>query len=156
MKRSNRLVLLIGIFLALVAFILVAITLQGQAAQPGQPVAPTTTKVVVAARDLPMGTRLTLDAVALREIAIDAKPADSFGDPSLVVGKTARQTVTAGQLITSVVIEGAGGQVGSIEVPAGLRRHLGQGDPGDGRGHHRPARATTSTSSRASPPTRCR
>lgn len=118
MKRSNRLVLLIGIFLALVAFVLIALTLGG-GGTPQEPVAPTTANVVVAARDLPLGAKITADAVRTKEIPIGDRPGDSFADTSFVIGQTARMAVTADQLITSRVISGSSGSVDAIEVPAG-------------------------------------
>jgi Flp pilus assembly protein CpaB len=117
LKRSNRLVLLIGIFLALVAFVLVVMTLQGTR-EPGQALAPTTGKVVVAARNVSLGTTFVEADVTLKEIPLPV-PVDSYPDTSLVVGLTARATVTAGMLINSAVINGGAGQVVNIEVPPG-------------------------------------
>ena len=56
MKRSNRLVLLIGIFLAIVAFVLVVMTI-GNPTRTPEAVTPTTTPVVIAAKDIPLGAR---------------------------------------------------------------------------------------------------
>jgi pilus assembly protein CpaB len=118
LKRSNRLVLLIGIFLAMVVFVLVAIMLQ-KGDQVPPPVAPTTTSVVVAAKDVPLGTKIVAADLAMREIKINDKPADSYADTSFVVGQTARVAVTSGQLITSSVVNGQGGSLSSVDVPAG-------------------------------------
>ena len=122
MKRSNRLVLLIGIFLALVAFVLVAVTLKngspgGQGTGPSAP--PTTASVVIAARDLALGTKITPDAVTTKTIALVDKPTDSYSDTSQVIGQTARQGVAKDQLITSEILNN-GGAVTSIEVPPGF------------------------------------
>lgn len=122
MKRSNRLVLLVGIFLALVAFVLIVLLLgggggPGQQAGPSAP--PTTVNVVVAARDIALGARIQEADLRLREIPINERPASSFADTSFVVGQIARAPVTAGQLITTVITSG-GGSVGDIEVPAGF------------------------------------
>lgn len=122
MKRSNRLVLLIGIFLALVAFVLIVLLLSGggggtQGNAPSAP--PTTTNVVVAAADIELGARIQEADLTLREIAISDRPANAFGDTSFVVGQIARAPVTAGQLITSVILNG-GGSVQDIEVPPGF------------------------------------
>ena len=62
MKRSNRLILLIGLFLAVVAFVGV-IMLTGNTSSGGGTVAgpspsPTTAKVVKATVDIPAGTSL--------------------------------------------------------------------------------------------------
>jgi Flp pilus assembly protein CpaB len=119
LKRSNRLVLLLGIFLALVAFVLVAVTLrQKETPPPTASAAPTTTSVVVAAKDLALGTKITADAVTLKTVPLPAPP-DSFADTSQVIGLTARQPVANGQLITSAVIN-SGGAVSDIQVPPGF------------------------------------
>jgi len=122
LKRSNRLVLLIGIFLAIVAFILIAMMLGGGGGTGGgiRPSAsPTTTSVVVAAKDVDLGATFQQSDVALKPIPIDSKPVDSFADTSLVVGQVARTKVTNGQLITNVILTG-GGTVANIKVPAGF------------------------------------
>ncbi|HYO42186.1 MAG TPA: Flp pilus assembly protein CpaB [Candidatus Limnocylindrales bacterium] len=122
MKRSNRLVLLIGIFLALVAFVLIIILLGGGgigsgAAAPSA--APTTTSVVVATKDIALGDKIQGAQVGLKDIPIAERPATAFGDTSLVIGQVARTSVVTGQLVTSVVLNG-GGSVENIEVPAGF------------------------------------
>ena len=122
MKRSsNRLVLLVGLFLAVVAFVLIAVMFSnggpGGGAN-GPSAAPATVKVVVAATDIPLGSRITADMVTTKDIAAADKPLDSYPDTSLVIGQTARQQVTAQQLITSAILNG-GGSVSNISVPAG-------------------------------------
>jgi len=119
LKRSNRLVLLIGIFLALVAFVLVILTLQGGSTDPGQAVAPTTTTVVIAARDLPLGTKITADAVTTETRPLTEKPVNGFTATGDVIGQTARQPVTKGQTITTAIINGTAGSILDITVPAG-------------------------------------
>ncbi len=120
MKRSsNRLVLLVGVFLAVVAFVLIAVQMSGGSSGSGGPSqAPTTVNVVVAAKDLALGTKITADAVTTKPIAVADKPADSYGDTSQVIGQTVRQDVTSGQLIDSVVLN-SGGSIQDIHVPAG-------------------------------------
>jgi Flp pilus assembly protein CpaB len=122
LKRSNRLVLLIGIFLALVAFVLIIVMLGGGGGGGGanQPsAAPTTTNVVVALADIALGDKIAETQVGLKEIPVGERPATAFGDVSLVIGQIARTSVLKGQLVTSVVLNG-GGSVENIEVPAGF------------------------------------
>jgi Flp pilus assembly protein CpaB len=111
------LVLLIGIFLALVAFVLIMVTI----GQPKAPVvtAPTTVAVVIAARDLPLGAKITADAVTTEQRPTTNQPANGYGATSDVIGQTARQPVTKGQLITTDIINGTGGAIANIAVPAG-------------------------------------
>lgn len=120
MKRSNRLVLLIGIFLAVVAFVLVLISLQGNSTGPNQTQTPTTTHWVVAKIDIPLGSKITADMVdSSGEKPIADKPLNGYGDVSDVIGKTARANITAGQAITSDVFLGATSSILNLEVPAG-------------------------------------
>jgi pilus assembly protein CpaB len=100
LKRSNRLILLIGLFLAVVAFVGVILLTNNGGSGTGTPVAPTTAKIVVAAQDIPLGTKITADLVTTKDIAIADKPADAPGDVSAVIGQTVRAPVTAGQIIT--------------------------------------------------------
>jgi Flp pilus assembly protein CpaB len=121
LKRSNRLVLLIGIFLAIVAFVLVLITLQGGGGGDNRPsAAPTTTNIVVAAKDIALSTKMQADDLALKEIPIADKPADAFTDTSFVIGQIARQAVTTGQYISTAILGTSNGQIQTLECPAGL------------------------------------
>jgi len=121
LKRSNRLVLLIGIFLALVAFVLIIVMLGGGggtgSSQPSA--APTTAKVVVALQDIALGDKIAETQVGLKEIPVGERPATAFGDTSLVIGQIARTSVLKGQLVTTVVLN-SNGTVENIEVPAGF------------------------------------
>ena len=122
MKRSNRLVLLIGIFLALVAFVLIVLLLGDSTpgdTSGGPSASPTIVKVVVASKDIDLGARIQATDVTLKDIPTEARPATAFADTSLVIGQIARVKVTAGQLVTSAVFSG-GGAVTDIEVPAGF------------------------------------
>jgi Flp pilus assembly protein CpaB len=120
LKRSNRLVLLIGIFLALVAFVLIVLMLgngDGGGVRPSA--SPTTAAVVVAARDIDLGAKIQAGDVTTKEIAVADKPSTSYGDTSLVIGQVARASVTAGQLITTAVLSDTGA-IADLEVPAGF------------------------------------
>jgi pilus assembly protein CpaB len=119
LKRSNRLVLLIGIFLALVVFALIVFTYRPGGGASASPTPPTTTAVVVARSDIALGTTITAAMVTTKEIPIVDEPADAYGDTSLVIGQIARQPVTSGQLITSAILN-QNGSVEDIEVPPGF------------------------------------
>lgn len=100
MKRSNRLILLIGFLLAAVAFVGVVLLLgqQGGAPTPGQPDASKTT-IVVASVDIPLGETLTEDLVETREVRTTEKPAGAYTLESEVVGRAITTQLTKGQLI---------------------------------------------------------
>lgn len=121
MKRSNRLILLIGIFLALVAFVLIIATLGGGGGSGtnAPSAAPTTTRVVVALQDIALGDKIADAQVGLKDIPVGERPATAYGDTSLVIGQVARMGVLKGQLVTTIVLTG-GGSITNIEVPAGF------------------------------------
>lgn len=107
MKRSNRLILLIGLLLAVVAFVGVILLTGSGSSGTGTPAAPTTAKIVVAAQDIPIGTKITADLVTTKEVAIADKPVGAPGDVSAVIGLTVRTPVTSGQMITPTTFSAA-------------------------------------------------
>lgn len=120
MKRSNRLVLLVGVFLAIVAFVAV-LFLQGRTSDPTQAV-PTVAATVIATADIPLGSRISANQVTVQDKPIAGRDADAFGDTSQVIGQRVRQPVTTGQAITARTLSGGQqGQILEIEVPPGKR-----------------------------------
>jgi pilus assembly protein CpaB len=102
LKRSNRLILLIGFFLAAVAFVGIVLLLGsgsggGGGNEPGIDAINTT--VVVAAADVPLGTTLTSDMVATQDIREKDKPVGSYTLTSEVIGRTVTTQLTNGQLV---------------------------------------------------------
>ena len=104
MRRSSRLILLVGIFLAVGAFILILFLNSGRgpAANPTPPLA----HIVVAAVEIPQGTTITESMLSTKDVALADKPADSIALTESAVGKTARQTVVAGAYIAQSAISG--------------------------------------------------
>jgi Flp pilus assembly protein CpaB len=122
LKRSNRLVLLVGVFLAVIAFVGVLLLLQSPATPSGENVVPTTGDVVVAKADIPLSTRIRADQVEKKTLPLAGISAGAFADPSQVIGQVARQPVTAGGQITATTLNGGlSGTVINVEVPAGFR-----------------------------------
>ena len=121
MKRSNRLVLLVGVFLAIVAFVGILVLTRQEA--PQQVVAPTTGPVVVATVDIPLSTRISQDQVTTKTVNLDARLPGAFTDVSQVVGQIARQQVANGGQITSDTLNGGSqpGVIGNIDCPLTLR-----------------------------------
>ena len=133
MKRSNRLVLLVGVFLAVVAF--VGILVLGQGSGGGQKEAPTDGPVVVATADIPLSTRITQDQVTTKTVPLTAITAGAFTDPSQVIGKIVREPVKSGAQITSTTLSGGeAGSISDIQVPAGQRAMAVQVDQVTGVG----------------------
>jgi pilus assembly protein CpaB len=122
LKRSNRLVLLIGVFLAIVAFVLVILLLQSPPTSTGPSAAPTTGSVVVAKSDIPLSTRIRADQVEVKTLNLTAINAGAFQDVSQVVGQVARQPVATGAQITQTTLNGGlSGTVIDVQTPAGQR-----------------------------------
>jgi Flp pilus assembly protein CpaB len=121
LKRSNRLVLLVGVFLAVVAFIGI-IFLSNGSGDAGRNQVPTTGPVVVASADIPLSTRIRADQVTTKTVDLTAISAGAFTDTSQVIGKIAREPVATGAQITSTTLSGgAAGSILDIQVPVGQR-----------------------------------
>jgi pilus assembly protein CpaB len=115
LKRSNRLVLLVGVFLAIVAFVAIIFVVGRK--DPG-PAVVTDLPTVVATADIPLGTEIRADQVTVQDIAITGRDTDAFGSVTQVVGKIARQKVTTGAAITAKTLSGGTeGQVLQIDCP---------------------------------------
>jgi pilus assembly protein CpaB len=116
LKRSNRLVLLIGVFLAVIAFVGVILLNQGGGQQ--QPAEVTELPTVIATADIPLGTQITADQVTTVQKKLTERDTDAFGDVSQVLGKTVRQPVVTGAAITAKTLTGGTqGQILDITVP---------------------------------------
>jgi pilus assembly protein CpaB len=115
LKRSNRLVLLVGVFLAIVAFIAV-LFLQGPRTAEEAPV--TEQDTVVAAVDIPLGAKITLDQVKVIKLPLASRNATAFSSPTQVLGQRVREPVVAeAQLDASTFGETGQGTILDIEVP---------------------------------------
>jgi len=99
-RRTSRLVLLLGIFLAALTFVVVLFLGRGDTGtgNNGQPVAsaPTQLPTVVAAVDIPLGTVITADMVTSRTMAVNTRETNALGDVSQAIGKTTRAALVAG------------------------------------------------------------
>jgi pilus assembly protein CpaB len=123
LKRSNRLILLIGVFLAALAFVFVVILLGSGDGGTGGPGAtatpPAELDTVVAARDIPLGVTVTAAMVTTQKIPTDNREVGALGAPSQAIGKVARATVTKGQQVTAAVFLSQSAPT-SIECLAGF------------------------------------
>jgi Flp pilus assembly protein CpaB len=126
LKRSNRLILLIGLFLAVVAFVGV-IMLTGNTSSGGGTVAgpspsPTTAKVVKATVDIPAGTTVTASMVELDEVPLAAAGPDTIPDTGNAIGRTIRQSVTKGETLGYSFFVSSGVEANVTDgLPRGLR-----------------------------------
>ena len=134
MKWSNRLVLLIGILLAVVAFGGVIVLFNSRPAPTST--APTELPTVYAKVNIPLGTVITTDMVEARNQAISVRSADAYGDVGDVVGKTVRTEVKAGARLSPADFQAGagGGQDVAHLLDPGLRAIAVQVDQGSGVG----------------------
>jgi pilus assembly protein CpaB len=123
LKRSNRLVLLVGVFLAIVAFVGILLLSGGGGGPSTPPPESVTYPTTIAKAEIPLGTKIRADQVEIQQKTTAQRSADAFGDVAQVVGQIARQNVAVGAEINARTI-GAGGTNGTIlniDVPAGQR-----------------------------------
>ena len=120
MKRSNRLVLLIGVFLAVVAFVGVIALSGGGGSNNATVRPPTTGPVVVATVEIPLSTKVKSDQVTIKTLDLTAILPGAYTDPSQVVGKVVRQAIAQDAQVTGDAF-GASGSVLNIETPKDLR-----------------------------------
>lgn len=121
MRRTSRLVLLLGVFLAALVFVVVLLGRPGggPTAGPGaSPTAVTQAPTLVAKVDIPLGTIVTAEMFELRTLAVNLRVANVYGDPSQAVGKTTRTAILAGQQVRSVDFQN---RAVPITVPQGRR-----------------------------------
>ena len=117
-KRTGTLIMLAGIVLAVIAGMLVfGMTQQTRAERIAQV---EQVLVVMAARDIPEGTAVTADALAMQAFPADFVPAGAIADTELAVGKYATTRITTGQIVLANQLS-SNKRVGdlSLSVPPG-------------------------------------
>lgn len=124
MRRRSRLLLVLGILLAVVATLVTYAMLQ----KPQQPVEQppvVTRKVALAIQDIPYGTLIDPLMVEMRDWPVDTAPTDAIGNTADLAGKYAKTTILTGQIIQASMVatrnELASGEgPASILVPPGM------------------------------------
>ncbi|MDA8203602.1 MAG: Flp pilus assembly protein CpaB [Chloroflexi bacterium] len=104
MKRSSRLIILVGAILAVAAFAgIIWWGGQGGGSKAGGPQATvaTTTRVVQATVDIPLGTQITAQQLTLATIPVTSAPLGAYSDPAQLVGQVTRQPISKGDTLTS-------------------------------------------------------
>jgi len=97
-KRSNRLVILVGVLLAVLAFVGIVILL-GQNTT-STPVEARTVKVLVATENIDIGDPVTPDVVEVKEVDPEAVTGTRFSDPSQLTGSPALYPILAGSQVS--------------------------------------------------------
>jgi pilus assembly protein CpaB len=116
LKRSNRLMLLLGVLLAVVAF--GGVLMFGSRSGSGGPSAPQTVSVVTALQDVALGSTLTPAVLTTIDLPT-ADAIDTFRDPAQLAGLVVRRTVRAGTAFTSADFQSSA--VNAIDVTSGLK-----------------------------------
>jgi len=106
LRRTSRLVLLAGVFLAAITFIVIVLLFNGTGGPNGTPTATaaTTRDVVVAQVDIPLGTIITQDMVTKTTVSVQAVATGALQEPSQAIGQKVFRAVTAGQQITADIV----------------------------------------------------
>jgi pilus assembly protein CpaB len=115
-KRSNRLVILVGVLLAVLAFVGVLFVLNSGGTGPA-PEEELTTNVLVAKEDIAIGDPVTPDKVELAEVANDAVEGTPYSDPSQLTGREAVREIPAGSQVNR---EATGDVLGEVCVSCSL------------------------------------
>ena len=123
MRRRARLLIILGIVLAVVAGLLTFVLLQQPAEVVDQP--PTTVQVVVATENIGLGELVDPLAIELREWPADTAPVDAVTNVADLTGKYAREEIFSGQVVRTSMIASkaalaAAGELGSALIPVGL------------------------------------
>ncbi len=136
MKRSNRLVLLVGVFLAVVAFVGIALLLNngGSTTNNNNTAVPTQLPTVIAKQDINLGVTVTADMLDTQTIDVTNRKATAYGDPSQVVGQVARRPIKATSQLETADFDTSGTGVTTITVPPGMRAISAQVDQVSGVG----------------------
>lgn len=115
MKRSNRLVIFVGVLLAVLAFVGIVIVLNGSGGGGGNTNVKTTVTVLIAKQAIAIGDPVTPDKVTTKEVEQGAVVGTPLGDPSAVAGQPALQNVSAGSQVSKEVIAGGGSLAQSLK-----------------------------------------
>ena len=136
MKRSNRLVLLVGVFLAVIAFVGIALLLGNNTNKPPDQstAVPTKLPTVVALQDIPLGVVVTQEMVEEQTMDVGARRPTAFQAKSQVVGLVARRVIKTGAQVEAADFDTSSTSCGTIDVPTTLRAIAVQTDQVSGVG----------------------
>lgn len=119
MRRTSRLVLLLGVFLAALVFVVVLLNgTGGTTTGNGTETPPPPVTVLTAASDIPLGTVVTASMFTSKTLAVSLVEPNAYGDASQAIGKTTRKAILAGQQVHSSDFQN---RAVPITVPQGRR-----------------------------------
>lgn len=119
MKRSNRLVLLVGVFLAILAFVGIIVIIQGNSGTTGPKVAEDA-PTVYALKPITLGTEISADMLETKTTKLIERDPTAFSSASLLLGKIAAKDIAAGKQLTADDFNRGAG-ITQITVPPGMR-----------------------------------
>jgi Flp pilus assembly protein CpaB len=108
-KRSNRLVILVGVLLAVLAFVAIVVLLNQQPSTTDEGQEPTTATVMVATEAIDIGEAVTPDKVAPQEVDPAAVIGTAITSASQLLGQPALIAIPEGSQVSEEVIVGGGG-----------------------------------------------
>ncbi len=130
MKRSNRLVIFVGVLLAILAFVGIVIVLNQNGTTgtgPNASATPRTVAVLVAKQDIKIGDAVTPDLVEVKQVSPESVQGAHFSDPSQVGGRPAVVAVPKGAQVNEATFGGVGAtciscmlQAGEVAIPVQL------------------------------------
>ena len=115
--RTNRALILLGLFLGLVSAALVVVYLSKADDGGGNVSGGAGTPVVVASQGIPAGTRVTEEMLTLKSIGADAVLADAFVKTKDVVGQVTRVPFVAGEQVLPSKVTATGAAIADVENP---------------------------------------
>lgn len=109
-NKGNKLSLALGLILGLLAAVLVAVYLSSAGSDGGTSTtsAGPTVPVVVAAKDIGSGTRITSDMVTVRDVSQDSVLTGAFDKPESVVDQITTVPIVSGEQVISAKVVGTG------------------------------------------------
>lgn len=127
--RSNRGVLLLGLFLGIVSAVLIVVYLsQAGDGGGGEVSGGAVTPTVVASMDIAAGTRIVEGMVETKDIAVDTVLAGAFPETESVIGQVVRVSLVAGEQVIATKVTATGAAIAEGEnpplafvIPAGKR-----------------------------------
>jgi Flp pilus assembly protein CpaB len=117
-KRTNRLILVVGILLAVVAFVGI-IFVFNQKGPGGQAEIPQA-NIIVAKRDIKLGDAIQEGDIDKQQIPLSDKRPEYVAQPGDVVGQVARTDIAKGAILTTTMFAGSGQTSISKDLPAGM------------------------------------
>jgi pilus assembly protein CpaB len=128
LRRSNRLILLLGFVIAAIAFFGIVLLLQESPAGTTTNT-PDELPTVFTKADIPLGTVITSDMLEVKTFPVEQRDPTAFADGSLVVGKLAVTPLAAGKQLVKADFSADAAQAAIAQnLPKGLRAVAGKGD----------------------------